>query len=118
MNRAAALGLVVLCTSAVASQPAPPGDGVAFAKGGSVGFEGGVSMAESRGAPGPELLALASPALDVAPGAPGFQASRRVSGGPEAAMAGEALPSQRPGWPVEILAGLAVTFFLAARRLS
>ena len=118
MNRAAALGLLVLCTSAVASQPVPAGDGVALANGGSGGFEGRVSMAEPRGAPGTELLALASPSLDVAARAPVFQASRRVSVGPEAPMAGETVPAQRPGWPVEILAGLAVTLFLAARRLS
>ena len=120
MNRAAALGLLVLCTSAVASQSAPPGDGVVIAKGvfdGFGGFEGRVSMAESRGAPGSELVALASPALDVAPGTQVFQASSRVSVGPEAAMAGETLPPPRPGWPVEILTGLAVTFFLATRRL-
>ena len=118
MNRAAALGLLVLCTSAIASQPAPPGDGVSVPKGGSVGFEGRVSMAEPRGAPGPELLALASPTLDVAARAPVFQASRRAPAGPEATMAGEALQAQRPGWPIEILTGLAVTFFLAARRLT
>ena len=118
MNWAAALGLVVLCTSAVASQPTPPGDGVSIATGGPGGFEGRVSMAEPRGAPGPELLALASPALDISPGGAVFPASRRVSVGPEAAMAGETLPAQRPGWPVEILTGLAVTLFLAARRLS
>jgi len=123
MNRAAALVLLVLCTSAVASQSAPPGDGVVVAKGGFGGFdgfggfEGRVSMAESRGAPGSELVALASPALDVAPGTQVFQASSRVSVGPEAAMQGETLPPPRPGWPVEILTGLAVTFFLATRRL-
>lgn len=117
MNRAVVLVFPALWSFSVASQTLVPGDVRSGANTAPLSGEQRDRSSPSKGAAGPELLALADPvegsthnALAPAPGVARPDAAKTV--------ATAAVPTQGPGRTIEILIGLAVALFIATRRLG